>query len=442
MTVRTRTRGGFSATSSPYVYAYPQSCANRSWFTYGSQPPVLGGIFETMTDTVIPHFRERRAKGELFFNGMAYQRHEWRSAGQGAYITSVANACTGPAIKAEYDWQGNWSTKFIESQSFNGSTLPRILTIVPQSTVRDFKSQVSTELLAKRGHSDSNLFESLAEANQTIGLFDRPLERLTRAFNKAAEAKQKGRFTGYTLDGVSHLWLMYRYGISPALRDIEGIIEGLQKKTQHRRQTTRAKKSFELKESRSSERDFDIIRMTVSCDIVESYTCRAFSVDEYSTSLWENIGFSSKGLATVPWELLRFSFVYDWFLNIGDFINAQVPAFGWKSLGQGLVTIHGVTNRYKVTGGQNLNSGYTVSRYPTGYTDINILERTREGLSHPDIVIKNDFRFNRFTRVGDAFALLAQQGKELFHPSSLGNVVKGQPRVIGKIPVSPFGFKP
>ena len=423
MTTRTRSRGGFSAQTPLTSSAWPQGCSaglTPAWYNTPAYDwtPLRVGFYETMQDIVVPGFAKRRAAGELFFNPMYYSRFEAIAQGSGYHIQHNVVDCAILGTKNEYKAIGNCSAAFIPT-STRGSygNVPTLQTITDPGTVRDLMSEVSTELLAKRGHSDSNLFESIAEANQTIGLFERPLARLTQTFNKAAEAKRLGRLTGYTVDGVSHLWLAYRYGISPALRDIEGIIDGLQKKTEKRRETTRAKGGFEDTRTLS----LSLPRppgwsASVTCDVTESYTVRAFSLDEYSTSLWENIGFSSKGLLTLPWELLRFSFVYDWFLNVGSFINAQVPAFGWKQLGSGLVTIHGVTNRYKVQNAISTSSGYSTLQNPNGTCEVNFLEKTRGPLSFPDIVIRNDFRFDRFKRVADAFALLAQQGKGLFGP--------------------------
>lgn len=414
MTVRTRARGGFSTQVPINTSAFPVSCSNGSWYDYtGGFVPMRVGKLEFMTDVVVPGFAKRRAKGELFFNNMSYQSMECRGSGAGAEIRQNTSSC-GNSYFNTYRATGNASSMYIPKSSWGGyDNLPALQTIVSPETIRDLKSEMSTKLMAQRGHSDNNLFESVAEADQTIGLFERPLQRLTQTFNKAAEAKRKGRFTGYTVDGISHLWLMYRYGISPALNDIEGIISGLQKKTEKRRETLRAKGGFEVSNRTVVSSSNGFGTMSVSCDIEEGITCRAFSLDEYSTSLWENIGFSNKGLSTLPWELLRFSFVYDWFLNIGDFINAQVPASGWNQLGSGVVLIRGVTNRYTVYGGTP-PSGYTFTQSPHGTAEVNFLQKTREPLSFPDIVIRADFRFDRFKRVADAFALLAQQGNSIF----------------------------
>lgn len=413
MTIRTRTRGGFSAVDQ-YQYNIDTTCSHTSWTQIGSIP-VRTGKYEVMTDTVVKGFRKRQAAGEVFFNDMIYDRIDAQGSGSGIFYTSVANSCASPAKKSKQRNDGNWSYGYLPKKLYYTAELPEIVTLIDPGTLRDLESQVSTEMLSQRGRGDSNLYESIAEIDKTFGLFDRPISRLSQTFNKAAQAKREGKFAGYTVDGISHLWLAYRYGIMPAVNDIQGIIEGLTKKTEKRRETIRAKKGMELSKTFTVPTSWAGISMNVINDVTDSVTVRAMSLDEFSTSLWENIGFTPKGLITVPWELVRYSFVIDWFVNVGDFLGAIIPAFGWNNIGSCLVTIRGTTNRYRVTGGTNLiSSTYTISQYPTGVYDISRLTRTRSKVRFPDLVIKNDFRFDKPKRVADALALLAQRGKYLF----------------------------
>jgi len=414
MTVRTRQRGGIQAIGTLQEYAYHTSCAHTSWTPNGASIAVQGGEFETFTDTVVPDFHRRRAAGELFFNSMGKISVKGMSSGSGYHITSVPNTCFAPAWKAEYDGQGNWAWVFLEKAPFYGWTLPKFHSIISHSTIRDLESEVSTQMLSQRGKSDSNLFESLAELDQTIGLFNKPISRLFRTFNQAAQARREGKFTGYTLNGVSNLWLAYRYGIVPLLNDIQAITDGLKKTTALRRETTRAKKGFETSATLKTYGTYGVVRSNVDIDVTESYTVRAMSLDEFNTSLYENLGFTSKNLITLPWELIPYSFVADWFVNIGDYLGAITPAFGWKNLGSAMTTIHGTFNRFRVYGGYSTNPSYVVDVAPNGVYDLHKLERYRGAVRFPDLVIKNDFRFDRPKRVADALALLSQKGLALF----------------------------
>jgi len=412
MTIRFRSRGGFSAFPPAQEYQIHTTCYQTDWVPTGNNGTytLRGGVYERMTDYVIEGFRRKRAAGELFFNNMWYERLDAFGSGNGYYVKGKWNTCTNPAWPVEYDGQGNWSGRFIKTAMYENTALPALETIVDQGTLRDLESQVSTEMLSNRGRSDTNLFESLAEIDQTIGLFDKPISRLASTLKKAKRAKEKGEFIGYSVNGVSNLWLAYRYGIVPLLNDIQGVIDGLSAQTALRRSTTRAKKGFETSDTRSYNSTLGLLQMTVTNKITESHTVRVMSLDEFNTSLMENIGFTSKNLITLPWELVNLSFVADWFVNIGDYLGAITPAFGWKNLGSCMTHITGVTNRYTVHSGVNLiPANYTVSRYPTGSYDLSLLRKVRSPVRFPDLVIKNDFRFDKPKRVADALSLLAQR---------------------------------
>jgi len=115
-------------------------------------------------------------------------------------------------------------------------------------------------------------------------------------------------------------------------------------------------------------------------------------------------------LLTLPWELIPYSFVVDWFVNIGDFIGAMSPSLGWTQLG----SCH-VLKREKVlqlaplqtTPGSAVEA---ILKPATGSYKLTQTSVSRQaGLSAPGLVVKSDFRFSNLTRCLDAYSLLAQQ---------------------------------
>jgi hypothetical protein len=187
------------------------------------------------------------------------------------------------------------------------------------------------------------------------------------------------------------------------------VIDGLEKKVGRMRKTTRAKLILD------SDIQSRVVRYAgaFSVDILETVSdrveIRAMSLDEHIVSELNNIGFSSKGLITLPWELMKRSFVLDWFVTMGDFLGAMTPAFGWTQLG----------SCYVIKRDQGLSIG-SHGTYPGAELAIDLpcsggftyLRDTRErvvGLPAPGVVVRSDFRFSNLTRALDAFSLLAQQ---------------------------------
>jgi hypothetical protein len=410
---RTRSRGGLYASHTTTEQSLYYGCANTSWTDDGFSFIEYAGDFEGSIDVVVKDFKKRSKAGELFFNPRTYSRNQYSGQGTGYHLRSLLLGCA-PSFYTEYRLNGSGLYPFVTKEQIDGKTVPMAHTIVSSGTLRDLKSEVATEMLNQRGRADSNLYESLAELDKTVGMFKQPISRISQTLNRAAQAKREGKFLGYTVDGVSNLWLAYRYGITPALNDIQGIVDGLKAKTERRRQTTRAKKGFETRKTLSLQGTLGILRMDYTVKVTESYTVRAMSLDEIETSLWENIGFTHKGLITVPWELVKYSFVADWFVNIGDFLGALVPAFGYKNLGSAMTVIHGLYNQYESGPTVSTNANYILDVQPQGTYTINRLEKFRGSVPFPDLVIKNDFRFDKWKRVADALSLLAQRGNRVF----------------------------
>lgn len=399
-------------------YAYHLNCSHTSWVPNGYERYFAEGVYQTMTDVVVPGFHKRAKAGELFFNPMERLRHQIElPTGTGWLINSNANSCSSPAWKAEWDGRGPAIVVAMPMGSLGGVPVPLHVTPLSQNNpdVSQVMTEVATRLENSRGRADSNLFETLAEADQTVGMFERPISRMRRLLKEASNAKRNGKFAGYAANGVSNLYLAYRYGIKPILSDIEAITEGLKLQVGNRRKTTRAKASVLRSESKDLVVDTGISRVTLRYVTERSDTIRAMSLDDVDLSMLNNIGFTAKGLTTLPWELVPYSFVVDWFVNIGDYIGALTPAVGWNQVGSTMTHIRGILTTVRIVSWVNLQpSSYTFVRTPTGDCRMHFLGRSRFRPPSPGLVIKSDFRFDKLTRAADAFALLAQQFQRTF----------------------------
>lgn len=387
---------------------------NCSTYALNGQYLCGTGSKKTMRDVVVKGFAKRRAAGEVFFNPMS--RAELILTDGGGFAENKANIfMCSPTRQLRHKWVGNWITNFVPYSISGGLIIPNQVYLLSQSLIDDMVREVSTAVLNQRGRADSNLFETLAEADQTFDLFNRPLGRLRDFLREAAQAKSAGRFAGRAISGASNLWLAYRYGIRPIVSDIHGIIEGLKETTEKRRVTTRSKVGTEL--TQRTRLNFPQasgnVTYSVDQDAGDAVTVRGMSLDDVVHSLMENIGFTTKGLITLPWELVHASFVADWFLNVGDLIGSYVPSPGWNQLGS-CVTIQRGTLTKWTSAGSTSGSSYTVVSSATGSYTRQDLSKSRVSLSAPSLVVKSDFKFDKATRVSDALALASQQILRIF----------------------------
>jgi len=402
MTLRNRSRGLLTPINSATLWRYTGN--GNPWVQNAISLPYMFGDVENMTDSVTPNFRKRQAAGEKFFNNMYYSRIGYQSGGGTGYQIHDAN--NGERIDGQ--------TLHIYIPHTGTNALVSTVLLIGSSEISRLASEVSTRVLNDRGRSDSNLWETLAEADKTIEMLRSPYSKLLSAVNSAAKAKMLGRFPGYALNGVSNLYLAYRYGIRPIINDVQGIISGLKQKTGKQQKTTRAKRQINRFEVRAGSGTVGIIKVDYSNIINDTVTIRATCLDEVVLSSLNNIGFSAKGLLTLPWELVSYSFVADWIANVGDFIGALTPAFGWNSLGSCLSISREVSNLYVPTGTTCMSGAYTLDRSVSGSFTTTSTSKGRGPLAPAALVIKSDFKFDNFTRAADAWALLGQRFSSVF----------------------------
>lgn len=405
---RVRTRGAFK----PYpvnitAFSSKFDCSGSTNQTANIADAIRTGVVETMHDFVTTAFEKRRAKGEVFFNPMNHTKQESIiiNPGNGEKMTKQTQSCSSPVLFEESWIDGPLLGRRLNAQVL-GKPVPLSTRIISEDDINKLKDEVSTKCLAQRGTSDSNLYESIAEYKQTLQLLRNPVGAMGKWLGKNERAITRAK-------GVGDAWLVYRYGIRPMISDIDGIIKGLKKKVGHQRTTTRSRGQISLSRVDSGTIvTGEPVTLTYSKQSDCTVLVRAMSLDEHVISLYENIGFTSKGLITLPWELVPYSFVADWFVNFGDFLKALVPLPSVHQLGNSLTTE--VVETYTYVGISSTRPGWTTNRNISGTFVSRLTTKSREPIRTPSVVIKSDFRFDDATRLADSVALIGQKMGSLF----------------------------
>jgi hypothetical protein len=407
---RTRVRGGFTpSTAAMLEYFKWQTCAQTSYTQVGTYDTFAIGSKEQMDDTVTPNFKFLQRSGKTVFTDMSY--YKWESdlatLGQGpeAERDSTTITCSGVGRRFAAKYDGPWFANRIRPGTVSEPL--NVVNVHSSSDVQELQKEVSTRCLARRGLSDSNLYESLAEIRSTLRLIRRPLDSLQRLLSRAERGR--GR-----LGAAADVWLTYRYGVMPVVRDIGAVIQGLEKKVGEVRRTTRASGNLTRFQNDTLTLSYGTPAYTLTYGVqkTDEVVVRAMSLDEYMVDLYANIGFSTKGLVTLPWELIPYSFVADWFVNFGDFLNALVPLPGVKQLGSCLTTSRIVTNVWSPI--SVVRPTYNILRQASGMCISRMTTKTRTQLLPPSLVVKSDFKFDDATRMADAVALIVQRMNRVF----------------------------
>lgn len=307
----------------------------------------------SMTDSVIPNYKVRSAKGEVFFSPM-----------QSTKQTFAATSSDSVVLEKEVEYT------FLKG-SMSGSTTFGILFEIPWSTCESFgiDSDLITEIKnravlpgsvnsaaaindshARMSEGDMSLLISLGEGHKTAKHLASTVSRLAallRALKKGNFSKlapktfkrwreAKPGQTSPTLDFISDAWLEARFAWRPLIIDAQKAIEYAQGERLPRRTYRGSDASTEAEQG-----DFTYTNSGYTYEVsythIQNSTARAGVMTELSSNssgISRDLGLTNFG--GLIWELIPYSFVAGWFLNVSGIIAAMNPVPGSAILGSWL----------------------------------------------------------------------------------------------------------
>jgi hypothetical protein len=194
-------------------------------------------------------------------------------------------------------------------------------------------------LLIKAADVKVNLPVMAAEAAKTSSLITDAATRVYTAMRalRKGNLKQVAKSLNLTPGTAHKSWLEYKYGWMPLLMDIEGSAAAFAQGMNDGRfsRFTVSKKGHDTM-SESDERAYpayggDYVVVTRSFDA--SYDCHLkmwCEVDCAFTSSLQQLGLTNPAL--VVWELVPYSFVFDWIYSVGDYLQSMSALQGIKVL--------------------------------------------------------------------------------------------------------------
>lgn len=320
MTTRTRTRGsvaGLSATNCQKLWNAGDSCSSYN----GQYAP---GKTEAMTDVVTPRFSSRKNAGELINSPM--ERTVYTFSGAKLFPSSWI------WVRTSGTWQQSANIGFEVSDPI-GFRFGRLA--FPTSKLPGWNVSLAGQALASARSSASaptaQLLVTLGEARETFALLQGAVNTLlkrTEPFRVLRRRYEKGQLTYKDfLVEFANLNLLIRYGVMPLVYDIQGYVKTLSEPTKPDRRTSRA-----VTRDSGSEQWTETVAssmvgaISLSHDLAWTREYRATVLFESVDDLQARLGLRPADVPTALWELTKFSFVADWFANIGDYVGSLTLA--------------------------------------------------------------------------------------------------------------------
>lgn len=270
-----------------------------------------------------------------------YQRsytERYVNRGYGHYRN--AGTSSGP----QYCWDGqhpNASSLPLYQAAWEGSYLT--LSSTEKSMVDD---QAGLKTRLKVGNQKAGWGENIATANQTLNLFGTNAFRIVGALNSLRKGNIKGAWKALGVDArkrqgarwsksyasnpaqaIAQFWLELQYGWRPLIQDLYGTVELFHRKVSQSETIQKASGQSALTKSDTWRPTVGSEYTTFSSQTVYSrkYIVR-FKIADQETRTLQQLGIINP--IELAWNLLPYSFVVDWFLPIGNWLQSWTATVG------------------------------------------------------------------------------------------------------------------
>lgn len=257
-------------------------------------------------------------------------------------ISTVYSSAPDVYAKTEYSGYSTIYGRVVrEIQEIQGNPFvffPRAPSSAPSWFLQDIQN-ASLECLQKASAQLHNVSFSgsvfIAEAVKTLKMIQRPLRLAAKLLNRIERRKARLIRNGTEPVAASAAaWLEYRYGWKPLIGDVSSLTsdllpfkEAFSKTLVARSQVQLNYRTGRVATSRNIEYylglyGFSTLDCTASIRAGIRYKVADKSYSEYVN---RTLGLGVAEIASTVWEVIPFSFVADWFVNLSDWIKVITP---------------------------------------------------------------------------------------------------------------------
>jgi len=311
----------YNGVSKPYAKGDPIPTGPLS---YGLS--VLSSLAtRTTTPDSYPDWRSRIANGASATTNLSARKQTLRQ--NRGDIFMISRSTSGAVYHVSHIW-GHFGSADLSPVTFSDSLLQNRALMSFLSKVRE------TQTLFQSGVFIGELKETIELVTRPAKLIRSAIERHERSVKKliAAAKKPKGSAKARArqlVKAASNEWLEFKFGVQPLIADVQDgakALADLSLRRESRKITGGAESdsvSFTPAIGVGSYGDivwsFDQIAATKN---TSRYIGAVWCNTENCTAFVDKFGFTPQAWAPTLWELIPYSFLIDYFVNVGDLINA------------------------------------------------------------------------------------------------------------------------
>jgi hypothetical protein len=275
-----------------------------------------------MWDNVTEGWIAKKENGDVVMNDMR------RDVCQFVYDTPVLFSGN-----RDYGWYWKQVVGEVATyQAFAGLFIPTLPLIT--ATTHDAQLELLiTRLHAQIRSAGMDALTAFAELDKSVGSLNRLFRSALHLFKNAKSIRSMLHRGAVTAAQAADAYLEIRYGLRPIYYDVIATIEALQSLGETKRQVlhlhhgiedTISAPSVVAKRSGTTQTG---VSTTFNVIDGKRTVARAGAVLDFKIADADLFSEFDLDIIQTAWELVPFSFIADWFLNIGDLLNSWSPVY-------------------------------------------------------------------------------------------------------------------
>lgn len=333
---RTRSQDRSQASTISYRYDHYGNDGKILWNGKGSSPANWYGSRKTTSDQPHIGFKRAIARGEVIMGDllMVIESRSGTTASVSWWDANARNA---------WYYEGDFAYVLEGAGSLDTTVLADIGRMCDVALVKAMANAQSAPIVGG---------ELLSELDRTLGMLRRPFRGASDLLLRMTKAKNRrlGKTVKSATQAASDVWLEYRYGWKPLILDARQIVRDYAKKQRSRSERLVARAS--QRGTQTSSGIFKDVNLWTGEDWSASGSRRLeIQVNVGAGVIYERkltspsqhpedyFGMSANYIPETLWELTPYSFVVDWFVNTGEWIQATVPNPSVTHLGNWVTSV-------------------------------------------------------------------------------------------------------